>query len=446
MENQKGSNTRKQIGRLALVVYNQRECSGACGFCHGKNHNLRMGVNRKDLENSIRKIDDRTYENAQFDFDKLENLLKDHPRLKEQNFVTIWGADPITSFQTFQECYDFLKYFEKKYDKNIQVHFSTNGLAFCRDDVVEWLLSHKDVRGQLSHDGLGQYFRTFDTDPLNWDSTIELINQRKVSSISCILNQYNALPIDNIEFFRSKHKTVSLRIWTPHLGDYDSIEKNMSGLLNGKNYESLKNVPFGNYMIHNDIEMAEKTGILQLAHQCDDFFFQMEKIIKTWYDTKWDGIRTNLFRRIASSKMIVTDTQNRTLCSQYHHGISDMSDSVDTLGNYTECHLLDSSEKVPNPEWKMPELCEQCPYRHQQECNMCGAMPELKHICQWEYRWKQFCELVEMSGHMQPFFKYASRMGSGSIPDTIEGWNRIVNGNRGSGSGCQQVTGKYQQK
>ena len=431
---------------LNIVVANQYRCSGACAFCHGANYELARGLNHKDLVNSLVKIDNDMADAAQIDFGKLEETLLKHPFMKADKLTfTLWGSDPLTCFINFQECYDFLKYLEEKTGKKIDVHASTNGLPFARKEIVEWLLKHNDIKLQFSHDGLGQYFRTFDTNPIDFDGAKELMKAGIVHCVSAVLNQWNALPIENIEYFNSKLEgtNTKIRLWTPHLGDYQGTELNRTGLLNGQNYKELENIPFGDYLIRNDVDLANKTGIFQLAHQCDSYFNQMDIIMKTWNDTKWNRLRATLLRRIYMTVNNIIDTNdwhNIPKCAQYHHGVSDYSDAIDTMGRFTECHLLDGTEHVCNPEIKLAKACESCKYNNSLECRMCGTMPKLKddYVCQWNYRWNEWCHLIyKYNSNLKDWFNCIKCYGG--VPNNSNKLKEYINERkvRKTNNGCR---------
>lgn len=391
-----------RLPSLAIVISDQVSCSGSCYFCHGMNHNMHMGISKQDLDKALRAMDERTAKEARFDFPALEATILNTPKWKSSGnkfHFSIWGTDPLTSFENLQQTVDFLNDLGKRHNKQIHISFSTNGLPILRDDVAQWLMRQSNMTFQLSHDGYGQFFRTQDVDPLKFDNTLQLIQAGKITSISCILHQFNALVIPNYELISNqlpKSSKCSIRLWTMHVGHYDAQQVNTQGLLNGERYEALKGIKFGDSMIRNDHELARKTGIIQLARQCDDHFKDWNHILRTYDDPKWARLRSPLNSRIKAGTLYLTTTSpyGRPDCANYHHGLIEHSDSIDTLGRYTDCHLLHGDERVPNPEFKQPDTCATCKYRHQQECMMCGAMPHLPdgYICEWPYRWGQLIE------------------------------------------------------
>lgn len=424
---------------LAIVISGQTSCSGNCYFCHGINHNMRMGISKKDLLDSLTHFDDKTETEAQWDFPALEQTIINTRKWKtsgDKFHFSIWGTDPLTSFKNLQEIVDFLHDLGTRHNKKLHISFSTNGLPLLRDDVADFLMKSNDITFQLSHDGYGQFFRTQDVDPLKFDNTQQLLQANKITSISCILHQWNALVIPNYELLVNnipKSSKCGIRLWTMHVGHYDSNQINIKGLLNGQEYEELKGVKFGDSMIRNDFALAKETGVIQLARQCDDHFRDWHHILRTFDDHKWDRMRGIIVPRIRAGTLVLNTTSvyGRPDCANYHHGLIDYSDSIDTLGRFTQCHLLQGDEDVPNKEFKMAKICENCKYRHQQECMMCGAMPALPedYICEWPYRWGQ---LIEEYAYSEPVAKYLNRS------------NNMKK--KGSDCKCQQTTERRQVK
>lgn len=404
----------QRLPSLSLVIAGQTRCSGLCNFCHCSFHYDRFGVPKdKDLKESLVGLDNICRDEAVFDFPALEERIISTDKWKKSGnkfHFTIWGTDPLTSFTNFQEVVDFCRDLCKRHNKQVHISTSTNGLPLIRDDIVEYLLKSNDITFQLSHDGYGQFFRTQDTDPFKFDGTQQLLYANKITSISCILNQYNALVIPNYELIVSnlpRSSNCGVRLWTMHVGHYDGQQANARGLLNGQEYDELKGKKFGDFMIRNDYKMAEETGIVQLARQCDDHFADWNHILSTFDDPKWSRLRSALVPRLRAGTMHLSTTSKygRPDCANFHHGLQDYSDSIDTLGNFTQCHLLQGGEPVPNPEFKMAKICSTCKYRHQQECMMCGAMPALPedYICQWPYRWGQ---LIDEWAYREPVKKW----------------------------------------
>ena len=364
------------MSQLSIVLSKSRHCSGKCAFCSACSM-MTFAQGYQDLK----AIDDVLYNEIVFDFNKLEETLTKHPKWPTCSTIQIWGNDPLTSFQSFQELFDFIKYLEKKYNKHFKVWASTNGLPLTRDDVAEYVAKN-NIKLQLSHDGIANYFRTADVEVLDNQNVIDLL-KKNITCIGCIHSFYNYQPLTNYHWFKNKlgDKTPHLRLWTIHDGEYDTQVKNVRGLINGKEYAALKGVPFGDYMIRNDYEMAAKYNLPFLAHVADDFFAQYMKL---YVDIdKYPEAKSVLLNRMIDSVGPV----QRPLCAQYHLGLSEYSDVIDTEGYYTECHLLDHYEHAQNKKLEKPKECHTCKFGYNNtECGLCGSLKQRQTVCQFNYR------------------------------------------------------------
>ena len=371
------------MSTLSIILSNAKHCSGKCAFCHACNKTV-FAQGYKDLK----AIDDVLHNEIKFDFNKLEETLVQHKWFSRTDSINVWGADPLTSFQSFQELIDFLRYIEKKYNKKFALWTSTNGLPLTRDDVAEYVIKN-NIKLQLSHDGVCNYFRTGNVEPLNNSNVIDLMKSH-ITCISCVHTFYNHRPILNYHWFENKlgDKCPSLRLWTAHDGEYDTKAKNVRGLINGKEYAALKNVPFGDYMIRNDYEMAEKYNLPFLAHVADDFFDEYERMYL--YPDMYKKAQHALMGRLHLSSNL-----HQPLCSLYHQGKSNISDCIDTEGYFTECHLIDHNDHVPNPNMNKPSECKLCKFNWPNfECSLCGSMSIRTTSCQFNYR------LLQMYGRL----------------------------------------------
>ena len=62
-------------------------------------------------------------------------------------------------------------------------------------------------------------------------------------------------------------------------------------------------------------------------------------------------------------------------------GLTDKNFAIDTIGEYCQCNLIDSSVSVKNPKGIRPEECKTCEYRMINECYPCGS--EIRNSCEW---------------------------------------------------------------
>ena len=371
------------MSSLSIIMSNSNHCSGRCAFCAASNKTV-FSRGTTDLK----RTDDILYKEIKFDFNKLEQALVQHSRFSSLSNIQIWGGDPLTSFQSFEELYDFIQYIEDKYNKKLKVWTSTNGLPLTRDEVAEFVIKNK-IKVQLSHDGVCNSFRTGDIEVLDNSNVLELLN-KNITCIGCIHTFWNYRPILNYNWFESKlgDKMPNIRLWSAHDGEYDTKVKNVRGLLSGKEYSTLKGVEFGDYMIRNDYEMADKYNMPIFAHIADDFFDEYERMYLNL--DKYPKARNGLLSRLEMSSKLY-----QPLCSTYHQGITDESDCIDTEGYFTECHLIDHTKHVPNPEMNKQPECKMCKYNYPNfECGLCGSMPIRTSRCQFNYR------LMQMYGRL----------------------------------------------
>ena len=356
---------------LSIVFYGADICTGSCGYCTGAIGlpSLTQGTG-KDVLKSIEAIDRRLYDLIQFDFDALEETLVERTKGQSKVNFSIWGGDPLASFISYQELYDFLHYFGEKYNIEITLSGSTNGLAFLDKDKTEWFLKHNDIRMQLSHDGLGQWIRTKDIDPLKIDGVDELFKAGRLGNINCNLSILNASPLQNVEYFDQFNWLPSLiRLYTARDEKYYKAISNPDGKFNNTSYESLKGSSIIDIQVRNDVELAKKYGIFQFGHQADlmfdEFYYMYENL------DKFPKYKIALLRRIQALTR-------------------DFSNTIDTLGKYTVCHLYDSRMKqIANPELKHPDKCKGCPFINSAECNACGRTDLSDADCQLYYRLNQ---------------------------------------------------------
>lgn len=383
---------------ITIVFNNATRCGGACSYCSAaQQEHYTQGFD----VNNIKRISDDAAKLIQFDFDALYNAIITNQSFKrdEPLSISLWGADPLNSFESFLEIYDFIEYLSDKENlPGFHIHGSTNGLAFTVPEWTEFLLKHKEHnRWQLSHDGLGQWIRTRDFNPLDIPEMKTLVNSGVVSSINCVLNNYNASPIQNIHYFR-KYDDMnfrSIRIYNIREEAYqeDIKQINTIGMLNDKHYDELKKLPFGDLTIRNDVDLAIKTGLNEFAHQADLFFDEydyifshIDKFPKKFINPLIDRIKRNAQRVDDYRKL------KRPACAKYHMGELNWSPIIDTLGKYCECHLYDSNMHVLNPEMKKPIWCDNCKYKDRFECNICGSHPLPDRPCYFMYRFNQLME------------------------------------------------------
>lgn len=404
---------------ITVVFNNAVRCSGFCGFCTAARiADYNQGFNNNDLA-SIRNINEQLNNLIKWDYDALEKRIVEYPGWKESTSFNIsaWGADPLTSFDQFVELYEFCTDIAKRNNKVVTFSGSTNGMAFSQDDWVEWLLNRNNITMQISHDGCGQWMRTLDHNPLEWENTLKLFRHGMLNYISCVLNFWNSSPMSNIKYFENNipadiYNKIQIRLYTVRDAPYDVSMLNYKGMLNDKTYDQLKGLKLGDMCIRNDETLAKETGVWQLAHQADDYFDEIEQIYKSIDNSRYDPYRSVLIQRVAYNAKQMhgyvregIPNYQRPWCAQYHTGQRDNSNCIDTLGKFTPCHLYDSNMNVPNPNYTKPERCNSCKYKDCWECNVCGAMELSPNYCQWNYRFQQQMQRLQHSKWIMDWVK-----------------------------------------
>lgn len=324
---------------IDILMAGTRSCTGTCVYC--------ASANQKDVyrSNILQDTADNTYKEVQFDFDKLENTLKDYNRFNKADLVklVIWGADPVSCFYALQDTVDFLEYMSEKYNKQIRLSTSTNGLPIKEDKTVDYLNAH-NIALQLSHDGVAEELR-LPIDPLiEYQENFKRLNY---VFINCVAHGYNTDFAANIEYFNkwAVSWAKDIRFSKPMIGANWSNSINKTGFKDGKHYEELKGTIFGDFGIHE--EDVDKY-IQAIMHLPKPYRFNLPI----------DDI--NFFR---------TPLNN---CGKYATHIEEISSHIDTLGNFTVCNLVDSLGILGNPEMKRQfDECDKCIYKNSMVCTGC---------------------------------------------------------------------------
>ena len=347
----------KQMTRptIQIVMHGVKHCSGTCPFC-SEAANTAMLRGKKDIDT----INDIIYDDIKFDFDALEKSIKEHPNWKENTRISIWGGDPLTSFDGFKDIVDFINYI-KGDKKHIQFSCSTNGLALEKDDIAQWVYDN-NILFQLSHDGLGQSYRTGNKDPLKFDNIKQLIKTGNCHSIYTILYSLNYKPLDNIIYFNN-------------------------------NYDILP--PYRRINV-----VRESTGPWNIkGKEADIYISQLRHIYDNIDDSIFDGWRYSLLREIKMQYR-----HKATPCSEFAKGNTEYSGIIDTLGKQTQCHLLDSTQTVSNPMMNKPDYCKNCKYNTTWRCDMCG-IDTLPDVCDFNFKYNSLLDELRAKPEFQERIK-----------------------------------------
>lgn len=398
--------------RKSITINNVDKCSGGCLYCiAASNMNYSMGVNYNDIITSVKHIDDMMYKQAQFDFDALEKLLDNDPDIKKVikdnqpiSFDT-WGADPVTCFQCLQEVVEFIEHYcYTRHINNYSISTSTNGLPLLRDDVCNYLREHH-IHVQLSHDGLGQWIRTKDVDPLDFDNIRKLLREGVITAINATLCFWNYSLFNNIKYFNSKLKEIFPEVWSDkemaseRLSNvykrlYIKLNHIMDGEYDVKGKHKDYGIPLGDMSLHNDVALQNEIGYG--AHVLDDYLYEWDVYFEKVRSNKHNTLELMPFNRYLIEQLKRGRKMNDwhkdgNMCRKYQMGSISYSEHIDTTGRYCDCNLQDADHPVPNRENKKPEHCDNCKYKDSAECNMCGSVIPRKE-CEYYYRWNQFLD------------------------------------------------------
>lgn len=379
--------------RYSITMNNVNRCSGGCAYCiAASNMDYTLGtslINEDAIISSCKHIDELNYNNWNYDFTKLAELLDNDPRrLKDKSFTfDIWGADPVTNFQCLRDIVEFLEDY-KKDDETFSISASTNGLPLLRKEIVEFIRKHH-LSIQLSHDGLGQYVRTKNIDPLDFPIVRELIREGTISAINCTLTAYNYSLFKNIDYFNGKLKEIFPEVWSKTEMASEELSK-----IYRKLYIKLNHIMDGEYEDNPALEKATgyKKPILT-GRDLDNYLEEWDIYFEKYRNHKVNVLELMPYNRYLQNELKrgsnISD-ERCNICRKYQIGAIKYSEHVDTTGRYCDCNLQDADSPVPNRENKLPDYCKDCRFKLSGECNMCGAVPKRSDKCEFFYRWNQF--------------------------------------------------------
>lgn len=421
-----------------------RACSGSCKYCSSaRTENWKMST-KPDVDELI-KADEDNYKDYKSDWDKFEELithnkqwLEEMKKPIENRHMTweLWNTDSGTNLLIAKDVYKHFNLLCDKYEiPSRRLSVSTNGLPFIRDDLCEWYSFH-NVNCQLSHDGLGQWIRTGDYNPLDNPNTIELIRNGTLGAINCThsflnndmmanihyLNQYLKKAWPNIyddkkvcnqaDEYNFKKLYIKLNHIMDGSGCYPFI--NVNGLFNGKEYEQLKRMPVNNLQLRDDHELAKKYDFLPLGRSLSDYLQSYEQVFLTMERNKYLKITDvglipyfNYLNEQTTKRLMEVDTNSPIAgaCRNYQrwkHKIGDEKGWSEqtfvlctdgTKPDYSECNLLDSTTSTLNPGGVQADYCKDCKYKNRFDCNKCGSEKFPDH-CEYLYRWNQFLDNI----------------------------------------------------
>lgn len=351
-------------------------CSGHCRYCTPAScmSYKQLNMNNMDnIEKMLREVDKINYKKWERDWEAVYKTIKYDPRFNEDVYNNIhfdlWGADPVTNLLIMKETVAKLKEIASRLNCTATFSSSTNGLPLIRNDIYNFIVENR-ISIQLSHDGVGQYIRTNDIDPLDFDNTKDLIRLGLLKCINATLNGQNPDLFENMNFF------------------YQKLYKN----------EYTRSRYKGLYIKLNHIsETPNVTEFTLTGRSLDTFMHGWQIVARRLSNGSLNGAEFTPFihyfitetKRYGKLKNFYSSANN---CRDFQIGVKDYSHHIDTIGKYSQCNLIDSYTNVANKSNNLPDICKDCKYKLSSECNICGQMGHRTDRCEFNYRWNLFQE------------------------------------------------------
>ena len=370
------------VSSISIVMNGIKKCSGACLYCSASKS---MGYRSTKNESTFKFYPDKLKQRIlEFCAQDLENgKAQDGTQLN----IDIWGGNPLENFAPFKQVVKFCEN-ELKEFKLVKLHTSGNGLELQDRDLVDYLITHR-IGYQLSHDGLGQWLRTGEIDPITWDKTkdniVELAREGILDWINCTLSSRNPSFFDNIKYWndwrqRNNLMSVDLTIKLNHV--YDGTTPINKKWL-GKDNPQIKNgEEIGDLCFHGDILQEYLHEFRKLALIC--MTPDIEK------DLNWRPYVGYIIGQAERYKLI-NKPEEAGSCVAFQRGLKDRNFPIDTKGEYCQCNLIDSDSKVLNPTAKQADYCKGCKYEKLAECNPCGS-ENFPEKCEYHWWWAKTLE------------------------------------------------------
>ena len=440
----------------SLTMNGIESCSHGCVYCSAATTlNYAQGVNKDDLIGSLKKIDEKTYEEFNADFPKLEETLEHNSRFRNalkiqeeggpqaEVHIDFWGGDPVTCHLATQEMVAFCEdFFINKHHMKLTMSSSTGGLPLARKDICDFYKEHH-MTLQISHDGCGQWMRTGDIDPL-YDPRIreniaDLFRCGVLNMVNCCLNFYNYSVFANqkywVDYFKGinmpteLYKKLFIKLNRVYDGDYDVQKKNVHGYFGSEKtvYEELKNKPFGDMRFFN--KKHPNTGNIALDHRLehvlDDYLAEwlqlaiMMRDERVTNDVTWTPFISYISEQVNRWQPMKHRDESTSICRRFQMTMAKVGDPkfwckpnefgdiemfvIDSKGKYCECNLIDSDHHVKNVGCATtPKQCPDCKYYLQSECQGCGS-EIFTEDCEFRYRW---LDLLKQVKYMDDLIKY----------------------------------------
>ena len=355
-------------------MYGIHKCSGSCLYCSAAST---MNYNEDGNKNTF-KFDKGKTKKRILDFTEIEKELKNGNSVTLH--IDIWGGNPLENFNEFRQVVEFCQTDLKEF-KQIRLHTSGNGLELRDNEKVQYLIDN-NIHYQLSHDGCGQFIRTGIIDPLYWDKTkdniVKLTRLGILDWINTTLNARNYSFFENMEFWNkwrrendlmgctSKPKALTIKLnhiypGTPAITKkwiFDDYKTEYKYVVAPKKGEEIGDLNF-----HGEILNTYIHEFIMMGLMC-----RMPEIEKS---QEWIPFLSYLKGQTERSSR--TGGEKAGICRQFQMGTVDKTFAIDTIGEYCQCNLIDSSSKVKNPDGVRSKECETCEFKDFDECFPCGS-------------------------------------------------------------------------
>jgi uncharacterized Fe-S cluster-containing radical SAM superfamily protein len=344
---------------------------------------------------SEKKVD--LYSRYTKDYPKMIAKIKESPLFVKGDTMPhfdLWGGEPLFNTQAVQELVDVLR----KEWPECTITISTNGLLLGAKHIVDWILENK-ISIQLSHDGLGQWIRSQEVDPLEKPLILEglkrIADAGLFAAVNCTLSYYNSSWYKNIDYFiqhlkyntKDPIKVGYIKLNHIYNSDYDIKAVNTKGRWQDGFREDLVGKPIGNLALRGRV--------------LDDYlqeFFSLAMFFRSNPNTHspMELFRSYIMEQSKRWGTVDETKQSAGACRAYQSYVHNIDGNyksphtfvITTSGEYSECNLCTS---VDDPGSPMTEECSTCRYKDQRECHGCGSMHRPSK-CEYLYK---FCQTLE---------------------------------------------------
>lgn len=373
---------------------------GLCAYCSGSNNWNKSNAVASQIKEWA-------------DWDKLEKALETNPIvldcIKTNKMITwnLWGANPDTPepiaegldspLERSQAILDFCEEFSKKHNIIHQYFVSTNGFWLNDKRVQDFYTKNPKVHLQLSHDGLGNYVRQGKFDPL-YDKEVgpilaDFARKGIFDLVNITMTRQNNSLLANIAFinkWRADNGLMNLKnfnVKTNHINDSPYCD-----------HWNFKGKSLNTYI--NELErlfIMTKYGNIQESPYWKPYTDYFSNQLVRWEPYKGDN----------GCGMYSIFKNGQDPNDPIKHNSQNYNWSINTLGEYVVCQLIDKPEDVPNPHLVRPAMCEKCEYGWMNECHPCPDNVN-NPDCQYkkEYarlmlRMKLMNDLIQVGGQHQ---------------------------------------------